>query len=145
MRKVIVGSLVLWLTGSCFGQTICPRHIETPIYPPIALIARVQGTVTLAATIDADGKVTNAEAIEPLGHPKLQQSAIESMLHWTFEKPPSSPFRQVIVYEYKFDNSIGPYLRETPMIKVDFDLPDHVTIRSGEFFSNPDRGRKKKR
>lgn len=64
MRTILAGCLLVWLSGSSFGQEekpLCPRHIETPGYPQIARVAHVEGILTLAVTIDADGNVTDAE------------------------------------------------------------------------------------
>jgi TonB family protein len=118
-------------------QDLCPRHIETPTFPPIARTAHVTGKITLKVTIDADGKVTNVESAADTSvqqtHPLLQKSAAENMQHWTFANPTSSPHSQTIVYDYEFDPSLpaegGPsYLPE--ITRVTFDLPDHVTIRT---------------
>jgi len=123
------------LTTSCLGQTLLPKHIETPIYPPLARIARIQGTVTIKVTIDADGNVTKAEVANDAAHPiaaVLQESAIDNMQHWTFEKPPSAPFTQVLVYRYAFDGSLPANEGRNPITKVNIDLPDRVTILAND-------------
>ncbi len=138
MRAKMFGCLMLWMAGTCFGQEampLCPRHIETPDYPPIGRTAHITGKITLTVTIDADGNVQHVEATtdNPVlqAHPLLQSHAIENMQHWTFAKPPSAPYTLAIIYDYEFDTALppagGPY--SSPSItKVKFDLPDHVTI-----------------
>jgi hypothetical protein len=37
--KLLVAPL-LFLTATGFGQTVCPKHIETPTYPLAAAMAR---------------------------------------------------------------------------------------------------------
>ena len=138
MRKTALGLLLFCLASSCFGQEqepLCPRHIETPLYPQIARAARLSGKVTLIVTIDKDGGVRNVEAKTgqsvPQAHPLLKKYAAENMQHWTFAKPPSAPYVQDFVYDYELDPSLpleGGKKSTTAIIKVSFDLPDRVTI-----------------
>jgi protein TonB len=55
----------------------------TPIYPPIAKSARVQGTVTLQATIGTDGSVQNLQLLSA-GSPLLVQSAMDAVKQWVY-------------------------------------------------------------
>jgi TonB family protein len=55
----------------------------TPVYPPIAKAAHVQGDVLLHADVDEHGKVTAVEAIG--GPPMLRQAAIEAVKRWTYQ------------------------------------------------------------
>jgi TonB family protein len=147
VKKKMYLTLLFWLTVSCLGQTVCPKHIETPTYPVVAAMARVQGRIVLHVTLDAEGKITKVEIPEDVAHstqPILQDSAIDSMKRWTFEKPPSGPVTQVIIYEYKMDPSLPPISdHQGPMTKVLIDLPDHVTILHNESVANPAQSRKK--
>lgn len=54
-----------------------------PIYPSIARSARVQGTVTLTATITSTGKVANIKVVS--GPPMLRQSAIDAVKTWVYK------------------------------------------------------------
>jgi periplasmic protein TonB len=54
----------------------------TPIYPPIAVAARVEGTVVLAATISAGGTIQNLRVVS--GHPMLQQAALDAVSNWRY-------------------------------------------------------------
>jgi TonB family protein len=147
VKKKMYAALFLWLTGTCFGQTVCPKHIETPIYPAVAAAAHVQGRIVLHVTLDAEGRVTKVEIPEDVAHstqPILQRSAIDSMKQWTFEKPPSAPVTRVIIYEYKMDGSLPPISdHQGPISKALIDLPDHVTILHNESVVNPAQSRKK--
>jgi TonB family protein len=129
--------LVLLIVGcsASKSQSLYPKHIETPNFPPIARAAHVTGKVWLTVTVDADGnvKTVEAKAENPVqqAHPLLQKYAIENMEHWKFMKPPAGLSKQVILYDYEFDPSLpgegGP--SDLPAItKVNFDLPDHVAI-----------------
>lgn len=53
-----------------------------PVYPPLALGARVQGTVEFTATIDPNGRVQNLQLVR--GHPLLVNAAKEAVLQWTY-------------------------------------------------------------
>jgi TonB family protein len=115
MRSTELGLLLLWLAGACFGQAqepLCPRHIETPGYPPIARTANLSGKVTLAVTIDKDGSVKSAEAgtgeSVTQAHPVLRKNTVENIQHWTFVKPPFAPYTETVVYDYEFDQSLPP-------------------------------------
>ncbi len=147
MRKAMLGSLPLWLTASCLAQRICPKHIETPTYPPTAHIARAQAKVTLKVTIDAEGNVARAEVADDLAHqanPVLQKAAIDNVQKWTFEKPMTAPIAQIIVYDYKLDPSL-PLIsnHQNRITKVNLDLPDRVTILGNEAALQPDKTKRK--
>jgi outer membrane biosynthesis protein TonB len=49
--------LVATVSSAQTQPAICPRHIETPEYPPLARVTRLMGEVVLSVTIDADGMV----------------------------------------------------------------------------------------
>jgi len=138
VKKSAFGCFLLFMAAACFGQIregLCPKHIETPQYPTLARQTHVTGKITLTVTVDADGKVTHAEAVaaNPVqrAHPLLQNSAAENMQHWTFAKPSLAPYTQVIVYDYEYDSTLPPSggPSSLPSItKVTFDLPDRVNI-----------------
>jgi TonB family protein len=130
VKNLVLGWLLLCVGTACFAQDqapLYPRHIETPNYPAIARAAHISGKITLKVTIGADGNVEHVEATaeNPVQreHPLLQKYAIENMQHWTFAKPPSAPYTQIIVYDYELD----PELPDGGG-KTTFDLPDHVLI-----------------
>lgn len=86
----------------------------------------------LLLTIGKDGHVITAETTdEGKRVPSLEQSAIANVRLWTFAKPPSTPFRQTITYNYELDASLpasgGP--NSAPIInRVTFDFPETVTV-----------------
>ncbi|HXQ26826.1 MAG TPA: energy transducer TonB [Candidatus Acidoferrales bacterium] len=135
MKSLGLACLFLSFVGSCLGQTqeaLCPKHIEAPVYPPIARAAHVTGKVVLTVTIDADGNVSDAKPTNSAGSVRLfKDSAIDNIRHWTFPKPPVTPYTEVVTYEYEFDQSLAPASgkKNLPSVtKVAFDLPDRVTI-----------------
>lgn len=59
------------------------RHHVSPIYPSVALAARLQGTVVLEATIDENGNMVNLRVLESI--PLLDGAAIEAVRQWKYE------------------------------------------------------------
>jgi protein TonB len=55
----------------------------TPMYPPLAKQARIQGTVRFNATIAKDGTVKNLEIVS--GHPLLAEAAQEAVKQWVYK------------------------------------------------------------
>jgi periplasmic protein TonB len=53
-----------------------------PTYPVIARTVHVSGTVILAATISAEGRIENLRVIS--GHPMLRQAAIDAVKTWRY-------------------------------------------------------------
>jgi TonB family protein len=53
-----------------------------PVYPPLAVQARIQGDVQLMATVGADGSVLRLQALN--GHPLLVPAAMEAARQWQF-------------------------------------------------------------
>jgi protein TonB len=60
--------------GVMAGQLLAPIH---PVYPSIALAARMQGTVVVAATISKQGLIVNLHVVS--GPPLLQQAAVTAI------------------------------------------------------------------
>jgi TonB family protein len=63
------------------GRTIKVR--VAPVYPEIAKRLRVSGAVRLSVTVDAEGKVTDVQAIS--GNGMLTYAAEEAVRKWRFE------------------------------------------------------------
>jgi protein TonB len=54
-----------------------------PPYPPLARIARIQGTVVLQAIIGKDGAVQNLKVLS--GHPLLVRAAVDAVKTWRYQ------------------------------------------------------------
>ena len=67
------------------GDVKPPRQLVrvSPVYPAIAQIAKVEGTVEVDAVIDEEGKVVQARAVS--GPPLLLASALQAVLKWRYE------------------------------------------------------------
>ena len=59
------------------------RHVE-PVYPPLALQARIQGTVRFNVVIGEDGRVLNPSLLS--GHPLLVPAATEAIKQWEYSQ-----------------------------------------------------------
>jgi periplasmic protein TonB len=61
-----------------------PKKIKDakPVYPPVAMAAKVQGIVIIEATIGKDGKVKDAKILR--GQPLLNQAAMDAVNQWEF-------------------------------------------------------------
>ena len=57
-------------------------HRVEPIYPPLAIAARIQGIVVLEAVIGRDGAVKNLQSLS--GHPLLVPAAINAVNQWRY-------------------------------------------------------------
>lgn len=67
------------------GNVKPPRKIFSPApkYPALAQSAHVYGSVLIEATIDENGDVVNARAVQ--GHPLLIPEALRTVLQWKYE------------------------------------------------------------
>ncbi|HWR54724.1 MAG TPA: energy transducer TonB, partial [Bryobacteraceae bacterium] len=54
----------------------------TPVYPPLAKQARIQGVVKFTAIIGSDGRITNLQMVS--GHPLLVTAATEAVKQWVY-------------------------------------------------------------
>jgi protein TonB len=54
-----------------------------PEYPPLAKMARIQGTVRLEAIISKDGTIQDLKVLQ--GHPLLVKSAIDAVARWRYQ------------------------------------------------------------
>ena len=53
-----------------------------PMYPPIAISARVQGTVHLIGIISKDGTIRDLQVVS--GHPLLVRAALDAVRQWVY-------------------------------------------------------------
>ena len=57
-------------------------HDVTPVYPPIAQSARVEGVVVLEVIIERDGRVRQAHVLQSI--PLLDRAAVSAVEQWVF-------------------------------------------------------------
>lgn len=96
--------------------TQAPIHIELsqvtiraqvqPTYPPLARLAKVQGTVVLLLTVDVQGVPTQVQVVSPV-HPSLDLASVAAARMWRFEparlngSPVPAQFRLSFTYKLK--------------------------------------------
>ena len=63
---------------------VTPRRIidVRPVYPEIARVARVDGTVIMEAVLDTNGRVTQLRVLETV--PMLEQAAVDAVRQWRY-------------------------------------------------------------
>jgi protein TonB len=54
-----------------------------PVYPPLALSARISGTVRFKVTVGVDGRVKNFQLVS--GHPLLVQAAKDALAGYVYK------------------------------------------------------------
>ncbi len=77
--KVAAPSRVRVSQGVVQGNAISQPK---PLYPQMARMARVQGSVVLHAVISKSGAIENLRVVS--GHPMLQQSALDAVRQWRY-------------------------------------------------------------
>ena len=92
-----------------------------PPYPPIAIQARVQGTVILVLNIDASG--TPRGVTVKSGLPFLTDSAREAVRAWRF--PPGSARSQEVAFEFTLSDDDE---RGQTAPRVQFEAPNKMTV-----------------
>jgi len=67
------------------GQVEAAKLIykPSPEYPPLAKMARIQGTVRLEAIIAKDGTIQDLKVLS--GHPLLVKSALDAVKQWRYQ------------------------------------------------------------
>jgi TonB family protein len=68
------------------GASVQARNLITqvdPIYPPLAMQARIQGVVRFTIVIGKDGRVSNTELVN--GHPLLIAAASDAVRQWVYK------------------------------------------------------------
>jgi periplasmic protein TonB len=69
-------------TGGRIQEPALVKRVP-PVYPPIAVSAKLQGVVILEATVGRDGRVENIEVLRSV--PLLDRAAIEAVRQWVYE------------------------------------------------------------
>lgn len=67
------------------GDVIAAKALyqPSPVYPPLAIAARIQGKVVLQAILGTDGRVQNLKVLS--GNPWLAQAAVAAVKTWRYQ------------------------------------------------------------
>ena len=105
---VALGSVLV--AQSIPKTTVTIGRLSPPIYPKLALQARIATTVVLDVTVRPDGGVDSVTLVS--GHPMLNGAAIESAQQTTFQcnncSEPSTSYQVT----YKFELGEAAYCKE---------------------------------
>jgi TonB family protein len=82
LAQAAVLTMVFALTLHAGAEEREVRSRVAPTYPELAKRMKITGTVRISATIDADGKVTEAKAIS--GNKILSPAAEDAVKRWKF-------------------------------------------------------------
>ena len=86
--KLLSSAMLVILIGSSssVGAVELPRviNVTIPAYPAVAVANRVSGAVLVDVEVNAEGKVTEANAIS--GPVLLREAAKKAALRWRFER-----------------------------------------------------------
>ena len=85
-------------------EIVQPPVAITEVYPE--KVSDYKGFVSIAATIDANGKVTETEILQSSGQSAVDELAIKSAVQWTFrpaldQKNRPMPSIKIIVFDFK--------------------------------------------
>jgi len=126
---------VLAATTPLCGQEWTPtRIVAITDYAPLARMARIAGEVQVRCLLDANGSVTQAEALS--GHPILKEQARQNALLWKFRrtsKQERSNNAVTLNYKYLLEGE-GQDRAHTAFV---VDLPDSVRIIAPPALVNP--------
>lgn len=124
MRPLMIAVLFCWSSLIIHAQQVIhveaktiQQHIDhevPPVYPAIAKVARIQGTVVFDLRIGTTGKIESIKAVS--GPAMLQQAATDCLKQWTFK-----PFKEngvpaiatgqysiIFVLGNQSDSTVGP-------------------------------------
>src|SRR5688572_3105764 len=90
----ILVALILALTTVQGVELKVVQSVE-PVYPALAMAARVQKQVRIWVKISPDGNVQDATIVD--GHPLLNESAIDAAKQWKFNRTPFGGVSEISV------------------------------------------------
>lgn len=124
LRLIVVLPVLCWAENR---QVMAPKHLVGPSYPRLAQLSRIQGSVTLRATVDRGGQVKDVAIVS--GHPLLVEASKNALLEWKFEY--CKPARKSCTATVQFQFSLaGVCELEFCQSSITIDLPDTVIIRT---------------
>lgn len=130
---VVAALIILALQAPSFAQKLPQpilEHAALPLYPPIAIAARLKGTVKLTFILSQNGDVAEVQAIS--GPKPLSEAAVEEVKTWRFRLP-HDLFRTEWRYETEFVYRFSGREVETnavPKLAVSLSTFDHIEIVS---------------
>ena len=97
-----ISLIVALLIPASAAAQVCAKQISVPDCAPIALAARVSGTVDLKITVGSRGQVASVDASG--SSPMLVETAKENMRDWIFCEPKKNRSAHVqLRFEYRLE------------------------------------------
>jgi len=129
-RAVGAATVVLATFATAGGQgldqsRVVPIELASPVYPPIAISARVSGDVAVLVRVGPDGVVADVEVLK--GTPLLNEAATSAAMASRFDcrECDGTTGSHTITYSFQFDVPPRP-----PEIGTDSGTRVHVTAQS---------------
>jgi len=113
LLAVIAGPLAALLAQESAKTLPEVTEHQTPVYPPLARQARIQGSVRLRLTTNGHA-VTTVAVLE--GHPLLVQSATDSVRTWKFVEHAPATFD--VTFNFRMLDNAGTFLQQPGLVQV---------------------------
>ena len=131
---VIVSCLVPVAAAGARPQRIDPpkivKHVD-PVYPEAARQARIQGVVTIEATIGADGKVKAAKVLQSI--PLLDDAALAAVRQWEYAPTLVGGVAKPVIMTVKVNFALSqPPAAAPPVPSPPPATPDNVSQRAAQ-------------
>lgn len=78
----------------------------TPLYPSLAITARISGVVRLIGTIGKDGTIRNLQLVS--GHPMLARAALEAVRQWVYKPTLLNGMPVEVIAPIEVNFTLGP-------------------------------------
>jgi TonB family protein len=103
MANIVSAPAALPEVETNISEGVTPASIirrVAPVYPPLAVSRRLEGSVTLLASVAADGTVGEIKVLR--GEPIFATAAIEAVRHWRYtptmlDGKPDSANREITI------------------------------------------------
>ena len=95
-RTALCSFLLLATIFAAEGGNPSVKAAVAPEYPPVAVVGRVSGIVSIRVAIDEGGVVTHADLVQ--GHPMLKTAALDAAKKWRFA--PGIPATLVLKFNF---------------------------------------------
>ena len=109
------------------------RSAQMPMYPPVALAARIEGEVKVSFVLDDKGEVASVNVKS--GHQILREATVAVVKSWKFDLP-----KNLFRTEWKYDTTFRYHLsgkelhsKETAQLTIVMDSFHNVDVASDAY------------
>lgn len=108
--------------------SVAVKEAFAPVYPPIAVAARVEGTVVVRVEIGPDGAVIKADATN--GPEMLRISAVQVAKKWKYATDPAMNRVSAVRFIYELFSEDDPDETETVFLPPDAVMIKHRPMKA---------------